>query len=68
MTDEFCQNTWGILFCVALMVDGHTIDNDGKLWTLTLREGLRFHDGERVLARDCVARVLALPYLRNLHK
>jgi peptide/nickel transport system substrate-binding protein len=39
------------------MVDGHTIGNDGKLWNLTLREGLRFHDGERVLARDCVASI-----------
>lgn len=39
------------------MVDGHTIENDGRLWNLTLREGLRFHDGERVLARDCVASI-----------
>jgi len=39
------------------MVDGHRIEDDGKRWDLTLREGLRFHDGERVLARDCVASV-----------
>jgi peptide/nickel transport system substrate-binding protein len=39
------------------MVEGHRIDDDGKLWTLTLREGLLFHDGERVLARDCVASI-----------
>ena len=37
------------------MVDGHQIDDDFKLWTLTLREGLRFHDGAPVLARDVVA-------------
>ena len=37
------------------MVDGHVVENDSRLWNLTLREGLRFHDGERVLARDCVA-------------
>ena len=37
------------------MVEGHTVENDGKLWTMTLREGLLFHDGEKVLARDCVA-------------
>ncbi|HEY4252297.1 MAG TPA: ABC transporter substrate-binding protein [Roseomonas sp.] len=37
------------------MVDGHRIEDDGKRWDLTLRDGLRFHDGERVLARDCVA-------------
>jgi peptide/nickel transport system substrate-binding protein len=39
------------------MVEGHRIENDGKLWTLTLRDGLRFHDGTPVLARDCVASV-----------
>ncbi|WP_458096776.1 ABC transporter substrate-binding protein [Roseomonas sp. WA12] len=37
------------------MVDGHTVGDDGRLWNLILREGLRFHDGEPVLARDCVA-------------
>ena len=26
---------------------------DGLVWTLRLRDGLRFHDGEPVLARDC---------------
>ena len=39
------------------MVAGHVIENDGRLWKLTLREGLRFHDGERVLARDAAASV-----------
>ncbi len=39
------------------MVAGHRIDDDGKLWTLTLRDGLMWHDGERVLARDCVASI-----------
>jgi peptide/nickel transport system substrate-binding protein len=37
------------------MVEGHTIDDDGKRWTMRLREGLLFHDGTPVLARDCVA-------------
>ena len=37
------------------MVEGHTIDDDGKRWTMKLREGLLFHDGTPVLARDCVA-------------
>ncbi len=31
--------------------------SDGLIWRLRLREGLRFHDGERVLARDCVASI-----------
>jgi len=39
------------------MVDGHTIENDGKLWNLTLRDGLMWHDGEKVTARDCVASI-----------
>ena len=36
------------------MVEGHTVEDDGKLWRLTLREGLRFHDGEPVRAQDVV--------------
>ena len=39
------------------MVDGHVIEDDGKTWKLTLRDGLKFHDGERVLAKDCVASI-----------
>ena len=39
------------------MVDGHVISNDGKQWELTLRDGLAFHDGTPVLARDCVATI-----------
>jgi peptide/nickel transport system substrate-binding protein len=37
------------------MVEGHLVEDDGLKWTLTLRPGQRFHDGEPVLARDCVA-------------
>ena len=36
------------------MVEGHTIEEDGRLWRLTLRAGLRFQDGEPVRARDVV--------------
>jgi peptide/nickel transport system substrate-binding protein len=39
------------------MLAGHTIENDGRTWKLTLRDGLLFHDGERVLARDCAASI-----------
>src|SRR5713101_5298847 len=39
------------------MVEGHDIDKDGLVWTLKLREGLRFHDKEPVLARDVVASI-----------
>ena len=37
------------------MLEGHTVEDDGRSWTMTLREGLRFHDGEPVRARDVVA-------------
>ena len=39
------------------MVAGHTVDADRKQWTLTLRDGLAWHDGTKVLARDCVASI-----------
>jgi peptide/nickel transport system substrate-binding protein len=39
------------------MLEGYVVENDGKLWKLTLREGLKFHDGERVLARDAAASI-----------
>jgi peptide/nickel transport system substrate-binding protein len=41
----------------AQMIAGHTIEDDGKRWTLTLREQLRFHDGEKVRSRDVVASI-----------
>src|SRR3978361_585470 len=37
------------------MVEGHVIDNDGKRWTMKLRDGMLWHDGTPVLARDCIA-------------
>jgi peptide/nickel transport system substrate-binding protein len=39
------------------MLAGHTVSADGLVWTLTLREGMRFHDGSLVLARDAVASI-----------
>jgi peptide/nickel transport system substrate-binding protein len=39
------------------MVEGHTIEDGGKRVTMKLRDGLRFHDGEPVRARDCVASI-----------
>src|SRR6516164_8614960 len=40
--------------CTPQMVAGHVTDNDGKTWKLTLRDGLVFHNGDKVLASDCV--------------
>jgi len=37
------------------MAEGHTVSDDGRVWRIRLREGLRFHDGEPVRARDCAA-------------
>ncbi|MBV8911986.1 MAG: ABC transporter substrate-binding protein, partial [Acetobacteraceae bacterium] len=37
------------------MAEGHQVDQGGRRWTIKLRDGLRFHDDEPVLARDCAA-------------
>jgi len=39
------------------MLSGFSIEDDGKRWNLILRDGLLWHDGEKVLARDCVASI-----------
>jgi peptide/nickel transport system substrate-binding protein len=38
-----------------LMLEGDLVEDGGRRWTMRLREGLVFHDGNPVLARDCVA-------------
>lgn len=37
------------------MAAGHRVSDDGLTWTVTLRDGLAFHDGTPVRAVDCVA-------------
>ena len=39
------------------MVEGHEVSPDFKTWTFKLRPGLKFHDGEPVLAKDVVASI-----------
>lgn len=39
------------------MVAGHVVEPGGLRWTLTLRDGLTFHDGARVVAADCVSSI-----------
>ena len=39
------------------MLAGYTTATNGLTWTLTLRDGLSFHDGTPVLARDAVASI-----------
>jgi peptide/nickel transport system substrate-binding protein len=37
------------------MVESEQVSDDGLVWTFKLRPGLKFHDGEPVLAKDVVA-------------
>jgi peptide/nickel transport system substrate-binding protein len=37
------------------MVEAEEVTDDGLVWTFKLRSGLKFHDGEPVLAKDVVA-------------
>jgi peptide/nickel transport system substrate-binding protein len=39
------------------MVEAEEVSGDGLTWTFRLRPGLKFHDGEPVLAKDAVASV-----------
>jgi peptide/nickel transport system substrate-binding protein len=40
------------------MVESETVSQDGLTWTFKLRQGLKFHDGEPVLAKDAVASIV----------
>jgi ABC-type transport system substrate-binding protein len=37
------------------MIESEEVSSDGLIWTFRLRPGLKFHDGEPVLAKDAVA-------------
>ena len=39
------------------LAEGHVVEDDGKRWVFTLREGPLFHDGEKVRAQDAVASI-----------
>ena len=39
------------------MAAGHLVEDDGRRWTITLRDGLLFHDGEPVRSSDVVASI-----------
>jgi peptide/nickel transport system substrate-binding protein len=44
------------------MVEFEEVSADGLAWTFRLRSGLKFHDGEPVLAKDVVAASIAGPH------
>jgi peptide/nickel transport system substrate-binding protein len=55
---------WDTLYGVDLgliprpqMCAGHEVSDDARTWMFTLREGLLFHDGERVRAVDAAASI-----------
>ncbi|MFO1025179.1 MAG: ABC transporter substrate-binding protein [Acetobacteraceae bacterium] len=63
-TRAFAVQVWESLYSVdeklnpkPQMAAGHRVEDDGKRWVITLRDGLRFHDGQPVLGRDCVASI-----------
>jgi peptide/nickel transport system substrate-binding protein len=37
------------------MAEAASVSDDGRVWSIRLRDGLTFHDGEKVLARDAAA-------------
>ena len=39
------------------MVEAEEVSPDGLTWTFRLRPGLKFHDGEPVLAKDAVTSI-----------
>ena len=39
------------------MAAGHDVSDDKRRWRITLRDGLTFHDTEKVRAADCVASI-----------
>src|SRR5712691_6952010 len=39
------------------MVESEEVSSDGLTWTFKLRPGLKFHDGQPVLAKDVVASI-----------
>ena len=39
------------------MIEAEEVSADGLVWTFRLRSGLKFHDGEPVLAKDAVASI-----------
>ncbi|WBV44331.1 ABC transporter substrate-binding protein [Pseudoroseomonas cervicalis] len=39
------------------LAEGHLVEEEGRRWVFTLREGPTFHDGEKIRASDAVASI-----------
>jgi peptide/nickel transport system substrate-binding protein len=64
ITNIHAQLVWDTLYGLddkyqphPQMAAGHTSENNGLLWKITLRDGLKFHDGTPVRAQDAVASI-----------
>ncbi|MCC7284490.1 MAG: ABC transporter substrate-binding protein, partial [Acetobacteraceae bacterium] len=64
VTRNFGYLVWDTLFASnskfqiePQMAEGHTVSPDGLVYEITLRPGLKFHDGEPVRAADCIASI-----------
>jgi len=42
---------------VPMLAEGYTLSDDGTVYTITLRDGVRFHDGQPLTAADAVASI-----------
>jgi peptide/nickel transport system substrate-binding protein len=40
---------------IPLLAEGHVVDEGGRRWTITLRKGVRFHNGKELTSADVVA-------------
>jgi peptide/nickel transport system substrate-binding protein len=64
ITNIHAQLVWDTLYGLddnyqphPQMAAGHTSEDNGLLWKITLRDGLKFHDGTPVRAQDAVASI-----------
>jgi peptide/nickel transport system substrate-binding protein len=64
ITRNFGYLVWDTLFASDAkfqvqpqMAEGFTASEDGLSYEITLRPGLKFHDGERVTPADCIASI-----------
>jgi len=65
LTRDHAYMVWDTLFATDAnlqikpqMVDKYTVSRDAMKYSFTLRDGLRFHDGQPVTSDDCVASLI----------